>query len=111
MKRRIVFTRPDGGTEIVAPVINTDEDITEEMAEQRAWDALPAGAISPRWIAKEEVPTDRTFRSAWKADWTIDMTKAVEIAKAVVSKAGGDPATVVAKTPEELKAIVMRAKE
>ena len=67
--RKIIYTRPDGGLSVVHPVINTHprrEGITETEAEQRAWNKLPKDAINPRWIDVAEIPTDRTFRNAWK---------------------------------------------
>lgn len=68
--RTIIYTRLDGGLSVVNPCINTfpiRESITEAQAEQRAWDKLPKDAINPQWIESDKVPTDRTFRNAWKA--------------------------------------------
>lgn len=82
--RKIVYTRPDGGVSIVTPVINTHpvrESITEAQAEQRAWKRLPKDAVNPRFVNPSEIPTDRTFRNAWKNDLTVDMEKAKEIHK------------------------------
>jgi hypothetical protein len=67
--RKIVYTRPDGGISVVNPV----------TSEQDAWNKLPANALNPRFVAASEVPIDRTFRNAWKADLTVDMPKAREI--------------------------------
>ena len=68
--RKIIFTRPDGGLSVVHPVINTigeADGFTEAQAEQRAWDKLPVDAINPQFVEETEIPTDRTFRNAWKA--------------------------------------------
>lgn len=83
--RKIIYTRPDGGLSVVHPVINTHprrEQITEAEAEQRAWDKLPADAISPQWVEAAAIPPDRTFRNAWKANGAgivVDMPKAREL--------------------------------
>ena len=79
--RRIVFTRPDGGVSIVHPVRNTVGETltTDAEIEHRAWDKLPADAITPRYIEASEIPADRTFRDAWRADFSIDLDKAKAI--------------------------------
>ena len=84
--RKIIYTRPDGGLSVVIPAINTHprpETITEAQAEQRAWDKLPADAISPRWAADDEIPASRVFRNAWTdaGRIAVDMQKAREIHK------------------------------
>lgn len=76
--RKIIYTRPDGGLSVVTPIINTHalvdgklvpqpEDISEEQAIQRALAKLPADAVGVQVIDASLVPTDRTFRNAWKA--------------------------------------------
>ena len=82
--RKIIYTRPDGGVSVAHPVRNTIGETltTDAEIEQRAWNALPAYAINPQFV--ETVPTDRTFRDAWKAGATgieHDMPKAREIHK------------------------------
>lgn len=81
--RKIIYSRSDGGISIVSPCLNLNdpEGFTEADAERRAWDKLPADAISPRWAGADELLTDRTFRNAWKSDLTVDMTKARDIHK------------------------------
>jgi len=84
--RKIIFSRPDGGLSVVHPVINTHgeaDDFTEDQAEQRAWDKLPANAINPRWIDAADIPADRTFRDAWEDNdgVKVNMPKAREIHK------------------------------
>lgn len=85
--RKIVFTRPDGGITVVYPVINNapvPEDITEAEAEQRAWDRLPSTAINPHFVVDDYIPSDRTFRDAWRSDGkriSCDMNAAKRITK------------------------------
>ena len=67
--RKIIYMRPDGGLSVVHPVRNTHpvpESITDAEIEQRAWDKLPADAINPVFVDPSEIPSDRTFRNAWK---------------------------------------------
>ena len=80
--RKIIYQRLDGGVSVVHPVINTLGEVagfTEAQAEQRAFAKLPADAINPRFVDAADIPTDRTFRDAWKPDLTVDMPKAREI--------------------------------
>lgn len=82
--KKIAYTKPDGGLSVMIPVFNTfgeAEGFTEADAEQRAWDTLPKDAIEPRFVTDADIPTDRTFRNAWKNDLTVDMVKAREIHK------------------------------
>lgn len=82
--RKIVYTLPDGSISIVTPIRNTypePEELSDEDIEQRAWGKLPADAIDPHYVDQGEIPTDRTFRAAWKADLTVDMDKARAIQK------------------------------
>jgi len=43
--------------------------------------SLPDSAVDVRVIAAGDLPTDRTFRNAWKPDLTVDMDKAKGIWK------------------------------
>lgn len=82
--RKIVYTRPDGGTSIVTPIRNTHpvpETLTDEEIEQRSWNKLPADAINPVFVDPALISSDRTFRNAWKHDLTVDIPKAQEITK------------------------------
>lgn len=77
--KRIIYTRPDGGLSVVTPVINTHtlvngvvvpvrEDVSEEEALERAIAKLPNFAKKDFQIVdSSEIPTDRTYRNAWKA--------------------------------------------
>jgi hypothetical protein len=60
----------------VAIIHPTGELSIEEVAAKD----VPTG-VPYRIINDSEVPTDRTFRNAWKGDLTVDMPKAVEITK------------------------------
>lgn len=90
--RKIIYTRPDGGMSFVTPIINTlptVESITDEQAEQRAWNRLPAYAINPQFVPPTAIPSDRTFRDAWTAmgsSVAVDMIKAREIHKHTLRK-------------------------
>lgn len=85
---RIVYTRPDGGVSVVHPVINThgeEDDITEDKALTRALAQLPTDAIAPAVVEESTIPSDRSFRDAWRYDGrgiTVDMAKAREITAA-----------------------------
>lgn len=70
MIRKIIYTKPDGSMVVVHPVRNTrgDEGLTDEEIEQRAWNKLPAEAITPTYADPEVIPADRTYRNAWRQD-------------------------------------------
>jgi len=81
--RKITFTRPDGGLSVVHPIRNTlgETLMTDADIEKRAWDKLPEDAINPQYV--EAIPTDRTFRNAWKYDngIKVDISRAKDIIK------------------------------
>lgn len=84
--RKIIFTRTDGGISVVHPVRNTIGETltTDAEIEQRAWDKLPEDAINPQFVEETEIPTDRTFRNAWKVEdgsVAVDMGKAKDLTK------------------------------
>lgn len=58
--KRIIYPTPEGGIAIVAP---SGELPLEEVARKD----VPAG-VPYKIIDAADVPTDRTFRSAWEAD-------------------------------------------
>lgn len=58
--KRIIFTRPDGGVSVIVPAPN----ITIE----RAMQDIPADASYTEIVDVESLPTDRTFRDAWKQE-------------------------------------------
>ncbi len=70
---KLIYTRPDGGTTIVHR-FGLDDSLTGPD--------IPADATNVRLATEIEVATanaDRTFRSAWKNDLTVDMPKARDI--------------------------------
>lgn len=76
--RKIVYETADGIV-VVHPVRNTfpeSEALSDAEVEQRAWDRLPEDAGNPRFVDPADIPSDRTFREAWKADFSVDMGKA-----------------------------------
>jgi hypothetical protein len=83
--KKILYTRPDGGLDVVTPVINTfpvREELTEEQALSRALTRLPINAIDIQVVEETSIPSDRSFRNAWKASTgtvEVDMPKAREI--------------------------------
>lgn len=90
--KKIIYMRPDGGLSVVHPIRNTHGETlkTDEEIEQRAWNKLPTDAINPQWVDESVIPTDRTFRNAWKAvSGTVvhDMPKALSIAQDKVREA------------------------
>ena len=64
--RKIAYTTLNDRLIVVTPVINTGEELSEADAELRAFSRLPSEAIDARFIDADKVPTDRTFRNAWK---------------------------------------------
>jgi hypothetical protein len=62
--RVIIYPNDDGGVSIVIPSSNTKYTI-----EQLALKDVPAGKPY-RIIDATEIPTDRTFRNAWEADFS-----------------------------------------
>lgn len=77
----ILYTRPDGGVSVVHPadsgrLKNEAEDVWMERVKERS---VPQDATDIRIVDASVIPTDRTFRNAWKPDLSVDMTKAREI--------------------------------
>ena len=85
--KKIIYTRSDGGISVVTPVINTlgeSPGFTEQDALERALAKIPLAAINIQVIDPFVVPSDRTFRNAWKqvgATIEQDMPKARTIAQ------------------------------
>jgi hypothetical protein len=75
--KNIVWARPDGGVSIT-----TLDPRTKTTSEQWRDVLIERGTIPATWqvVALDaKIPSDRTFRNAWKADLTVDMEKAREI--------------------------------
>lgn len=62
MNTRILFPNESGGVSVIHP---TGELPVEEVAQKD----VPAG-IPYLIISSDDVPTDRTFRDAWEADFS-----------------------------------------
>ena len=62
--KRIIYPNDDGGLSVVIPSPNTKYTI-----EQIALKDVPAGKPY-RIIEDTDIPTDRTFRNAWEADFS-----------------------------------------
>lgn len=80
MNKRITYASPDGGVCIVIPAPQArlaDESEGAFLARIAAKD-VPAG-VTFEVKDVSEIPTDRTFRGAWKPDMTVDMSKARNI--------------------------------
>tara|TARA_R110000796_G_scaffold148579_3_gene265457 strand:- start:1342 stop:1530 length:189 start_codon:yes stop_codon:yes gene_type:complete len=60
MDKRIVYINSDGTIGIIIPV-----DMGEMTIEQLAQKDVPTG-LTYHIVDKSEIPTDRTFRDAWK---------------------------------------------
>lgn len=61
MNQRIIYPTDDG----VAIIIPTDEIAVEEVARKD----VPAG-VAYKIVDAADIPTDRTFRGAWEADFS-----------------------------------------
>lgn len=72
--KRIVYMRSDGGTSIIVPATN-------ERIEVILIKDVPVDAQNVRVVDESEIPSDRTFRNAWKPDLSVDMAKATGIAQ------------------------------
>jgi hypothetical protein len=64
MDKRIIYENELGGIAILTPVLSSELTI-EELARKD----VPAG-VPYKIIDVEEIPTDRTFRNAWEADFS-----------------------------------------
>lgn len=65
----IIYTNAAGTLCVDTPVINTIGDpdgFTEADAIARARARIPADALGVRVVEANEIPSDRTFRNAWK---------------------------------------------
>lgn len=62
--QRIIYTAPDGTLSIIIPVLSSGLSV-----EQIARKDVPAG-VPYLIVDAEEIPADRTYRSAWTADFS-----------------------------------------
>ena len=72
---KILLKNPDGSVAILTPILDYGLTLDEIIAKD-----VPAG-IPYEIVDDSTIPTDRTFRNAWKHDLTIDIPKAQEITK------------------------------
>jgi hypothetical protein len=71
---KILIKNPDGTVGIMHPILNCGLTI-EEIAKK------DSGGVPYEIVDDSIIPSDRTFRNAWKHDLTIDITMAQEITK------------------------------
>jgi hypothetical protein len=64
MNQRIIFPTDDGGVSIIVPAPECGLTIEEIAAKD-----VPAGKPY-KIVDVADIPTDRTFRNAWQADFT-----------------------------------------
>jgi hypothetical protein len=77
MNQLIIYKQDNGTVAIIRP---TEEALTTMTIAQIAAKDVAAG-VSFQIVDAATIPTDRTFRNAWKEDLTVDMPKAVNITK------------------------------
>lgn len=74
MNQRIIYPTDGGGVAVIVPADECGLSIQEIAAKD-----VPAGKAY-EIVDEAAIPTDRTFRNAWKGDLTVDMPKAKLIA-------------------------------
>ena len=70
--KRIIYQTDDGGVAVIVP---SDEALSEHTIEEIAAKDVPAG-LAYKIVDVADVPSDRTFRSAWEVD-EADLTDGV----------------------------------
>ena len=78
--RKIIYTRPDGGISIVSMMEDTDTSLALAMAR------LPVNATNVQIIVDVDIPTDRTFRNAWRQDITGQIVIDLPLARTLAEK-------------------------
>lgn len=73
---KVVIKNPDGSIGIMHPVLDCGLTLEQIIAKD-----VPAG-LPYEVVEDSAIPTDRTFRNAWKHDLSVDIPKAQEITKA-----------------------------
>lgn len=87
MTKCIIFTNANGGCSVVNPAKNSTLTMEEHAAK-----AVPAG-VAHTIVDAADIPSDRTFRNAWKVSGkavVTDMPKAIVLAQDKV-RAARDP--------------------
>ena len=64
MNQRIIYPTDDGGVAIIIPAAECGLTIEEIAAKD-----VPAG-VAYKIVDVADIPSDRTFRNAWEADFT-----------------------------------------
>lgn len=66
---KIIYTRPDGGLTVVHPAkeAKLDTETEAEFVARIAAKDVPSDAVNVQFVDESVIPTDRTFRNAWKA--------------------------------------------
>jgi hypothetical protein len=77
MNQVILYTQDNGTVAIIRP---TEEALATMTIAQIAEKDVPVGKTFSI-VDADTIPSDRTFRNAWKGDLTVDMPKAVNITK------------------------------
>ena len=72
---KILIKNPDGSIGILHPILDCGLSLDEIIAKD-----VPAD-IPYEIVDDSAIPTDRTFRNAWKHDLKVDIAKAKEITK------------------------------
>lgn len=84
MSERIIYTRPDGGVSVVVPMQEFLARFPSAGAGMLAVKArsVPLDATDVKMVEADDVPSDRTFRNAWRQSggvFSTDMPAAREI--------------------------------
>ena len=73
--KRIIYPTADGGVAVIVPAEECGLTIEAIAAKD-----VPAGTPF-KIVDADTIPSDRTFRNAWKADLTVDFSKAQALTK------------------------------
>lgn len=73
---KVLIKNPDGSVGIMHPVLDCGLTLEQIIAKD-----VPAG-LPYEVVEDSAIPTDRTFRNAWKHDLSVDIPKAHGITKA-----------------------------
>lgn len=109
---RLAVARPDGGVSIMLLVLEDGHGISRQYTTELAVSELEKaglGGLPFRLVRESDIPSERTFRDAWKMAGTkvaVDMPKAVEIQKDTLRKLRGDKFETL--DMEQLKALVAK---
>ena len=77
MTQRIIYQTDEGGVAVITP---STEALEQYGIEAIAFKDVPTGKPF-KIVDTTDVPSDRTFRNAWKHDLTVDFPKAQALTK------------------------------